>query len=149
MDEQTTQGLTWAGLSPDEHATKVMARARENVAKIPGEHREERQDYRLSVVDDRVDVEEHWVYESSGFFQPEDAVEYVRERYRGEYAHGLYEVEPVYRRYPGDREQTVPFGEPLVYLPEDEEPPDDDSDPMDDGTIGYDYYGPSWPMRDI
>lgn len=30
-----------------------------------------------------------------------------------------------------------------------EEPPDDDSDPLDDGTIGYDYYGSSWPMREI
>lgn len=26
---------------------------------------------------------------------------------------------------------------------------DPGDDPMDDGTIGYDYYGPSWPTRDI
>ena len=134
----------------------------------------------------------------------------VREDYRAEYAHGLYELDPVYVRYPGDREQTVEFGEPLngdealyaasyvrdyqgesghwcgetvtltayvdresaealladtrrkdpdfdgyflapdrnEYEEEYEEPPDDDSDPLDDGTIGYDYYGPSWPTRE-
>ncbi len=26
---------------------------------------------------------------------------------------------------------------------------DPGDDPLDDGTIGYDYFGPSWPMRDI
>ena len=154
MTENTT-ALTWAGLTPGEYAEKVSARARENVEKIPAEHRGEVQRFRLRVVDDHVDHEALYAYEGSRFTPPEDAIEHVREGYRAEYAHGLYEIEPVYLRYPGDREQTVAFGEPLVDLPEEDAyegydgDSEWDSDPLDDGTIGYDYYGPSWPTRDI
>lgn len=147
----TEQRPTWAGLEPDEHARRVASRARENARKVPAEHREDVQRYRLRVVDDDVYSEEQWRFEDSRFKDPDAAAEHARECYRGEYLAGLYEIEPVYLRYSGDREQTVPFGEPLVDVPEEDgpEPQPDDSDPFDDGTIGYDYYGPSWPLREI
>ena len=204
------QRLTCAGLPPDEHARRMASRARENAKNIPAEYREDVQRYRLRVVDDDVDAENLYAYESSRFTDPDAAVELVREDYYGEYLVGIYEIEPVYLRYPGDREQTVPLGEPLggeealwavgyvrdyrdtsghwcgeavsvtdytdrasaekllasvknsdpdfdgYFLlpdrnePEDEpEEPDVDDDPFYDGTIGYDYYGPSWATRDI
>ena len=209
----TGQQLTWAGLTPDEHAEAVVVRARENVTKIPAEHRENVQRFRLRVLDDDVDREELYAFEGNRFTDPAAAIEHVRIDYPAEYAHGLYELAPVYfyEGAPDYYERTVPFGGPLntsevryavgyvrdyqdtsghwcgetvsvtdytdqasaekllkevetgdpdfdgyFLLPdrtEDEddyeEPPDDDSDPFDDGTIGYDYYGPSWPTRDI
>lgn len=207
----TELGLTWAGLTPDEYAEKVAERARENVAVISAEFRGSAGRYRLRVIDDDADSEELYAYENGRFADPERAVGHVRDEYPKEYARGLYEVAPVYVRYPGDREQAVPFGEPLngpetryavgyvrdcldksgrwfaevvavtpyadrasaekklaekeagepgfdgyflapdrnEYEDDAEEPPDDDGDPLDDGTIGYDYYGPSWPTRDI
>lgn len=149
----TGQRLTWAGLAPEEHAERVASRARKNAAKIPEEFRGGEQRYRLRVVDDDVDSEGLYAYEGSRFNDPARAVELVREGYPGQYAHGLYDLDPVYVRYPGDREQTVPFGEPLGGDdPEhEEEPPPDglDDDPLDDGTLGYDYHGPSWLLRDI
>lgn len=110
----TEQRLTWAGLTPEEHAEKVAERARENAAKIPAANQEDVQRYRLKVVDDDVDAEVLYVYENSRFTDPADAIEHVRYAYPGEYAHGLYELDPVY--FVGafkDHELTVPFGEPL------------------------------------
>ena len=212
--------LTWAaGLPPDGHAARLAARARGAAARIPAEHREAVQRYRLRVVDDDVDAEDLYAHEDSHYTDPAEAVRHVRhvrERYPGEYAVGIYEIEPVFR-LGGDSgpEWTVASGGPLndaetrwavgyvedyqdpsgywcgttvavtdytnrvsaetllasvrrsdpdfdgyFLLPDRndptddayEEPPDettDDSDPCDDGTIGYDYFGSAWPKRDL
>ena len=201
----------WGRMLPEAYAEYVARRAIEAAERIRAEHREDVQRYRLRVVDDDVSTEALFCFEGSHFTDPAEAAEYAREAYPAEWAHGLYEVDPVYRD--ADYRDRVPFVAPredeepryaVAYVRdyrdptsghwcgttalatayvdrstaerlldelrerdpdfdgydlvadrpevEDEdypEPPDAGEDPCDDGTIGYDYYGSSWPERGI